>query len=174
MALYYFDTSALVKYYVTEPGSTWVIGLIDARDPDTGLPVHTVFLAGASVVEVSAALSILYRRGIISRRQRDDAYDRFLADLEERFAVVDIPLQDFYSAAELAQRHPLKAYDAVQLAVALRHSRTLAALHLTLTFVSGDDTLLTAAQAEGLPTDNPFDHVSSHDTPQQRPPTDSR
>jgi hypothetical protein len=24
MSLYYFDTSALVKYYVTEPRSTWV------------------------------------------------------------------------------------------------------------------------------------------------------
>jgi hypothetical protein len=119
MALYYFDTSALVKYYVTEPGSTWVTSLIDARDPDTALPVHTVFMAAASVTEVSAALSVLHRRGVISRRQRDDAYDHFLADLEERFAIVTMPLQDFYSAADLAQRHPLKAYDAVQLAVAL-------------------------------------------------------
>jgi predicted nucleic acid-binding protein len=174
MALYYFDTSALVKYYVTEPGSTWVMGLIDARDPDTGLPMHTVFLAGASVAEVSAALSILHRRGIISRRQRDDAYDHFLADLEERFAIVAMPLQDFYSAAELAQRHPLKAYDVVQLAVALRHSQALAAHDLALTFVSGDDTLLTAAQSEGLPTDNPFDHVSPHDIPQQPPRTDNK
>jgi hypothetical protein len=41
---------------------------------------------------------------------------------------------------------------------------------LTLTFVSGDDTLLVAAQAEGLPTDNPFDHVSPHDIPQAPTP----
>lgn len=165
MALYYFDTSALVKYYVTEPGSTWVTSLIDARDPDTKLPVHTVFVAGATVGEVSAALSVLHRRRVISRRQRDDAYDHFLADLEERFAIVAVPLNDFYSAAELAQRHPLKAYDAVQLAVALHHSQTLAAHQLTLTLVSGDEALLTAAQTEGLPTDNPFDHVSPEDTP---------
>jgi hypothetical protein len=32
-------------------------------------------------------------------------------------------------------------------------------------FVSGDDMLIKAAQAEGLLTDNPFDHVSPQDTP---------
>lgn len=171
MAFYYYlDTSALVKYYVAEPGSTWVIDLIDARNPDTGLPVHTMFIAGVSVAEVSAALSVLHCRGIISRRQRDDAYDHFIADLEKQFAIVAMPLQDFYSAAELSQRHPLKAYDAVQLAVALRQNQVLAAHNLTLTFVSGDDTLLVAAQAEGLPTDNPFDHVSPHDIPQAPAP----
>jgi predicted nucleic acid-binding protein len=35
MALYYCDTSALVKYYVTEPGSTWVRQLIEERDAET-------------------------------------------------------------------------------------------------------------------------------------------
>ncbi|HJW89028.1 MAG TPA: hypothetical protein VJ436_00155 [Anaerolineales bacterium] len=54
----------------------------------------------------------------------------------------------------------------MQLAVALRHSRALTAHELALTFVSGDSTLLVAAQAEGLATDNPFDHVSPPDSPQ--------
>jgi len=83
---------------------------------------------------------------------------------------VPVVTADFQMAAHLTQRHPLKAYDAVQLAVALRHSRALAARHLVLTFVSGDATLVTAAQSEGLPTDNPFDHVSPHDTPQSPAP----
>jgi transposase len=34
MAFYFFDTSAVVKYYVTEPGSAWVRQLIDAWEPD--------------------------------------------------------------------------------------------------------------------------------------------
>ncbi|MFQ5595320.1 MAG: hypothetical protein ACE5HA_14330 [Anaerolineae bacterium] len=54
----------------------------------------------------------------------------------------------------------------MQLAVALRHSRALAHQQLSLTFATGDNALLTAAQAEGLLTDNPFDHVSSQDTPE--------
>jgi len=36
---------------------------------------------------------------------------------------------------------------------------------LRLTFVSADDTQRAAAQAEGLLTENPFDHVSPLDTP---------
>jgi len=89
---------------------------------------------------------------------------RFLADIETRFVIVDMRLEDFYTAAELAQTHPLKAYDAVQLAVALRYAATLASSQILLTFVSGDRALLTAARAEGLVTDNPFDHVSPIDT----------
>jgi predicted nucleic acid-binding protein len=32
MSLYYFDASALVKYYVTKPGSAWTISLVNDRD----------------------------------------------------------------------------------------------------------------------------------------------
>jgi hypothetical protein len=59
----------------------------------------------------------------------------------------------------------LKAYDAVQLAVALRQTTNLTPFHIPLIFVSGDRTLLAAAQAERLLTDNPFDHAAPHDTP---------
>lgn len=34
MAAYFFDTSALVKRYVREPGSDWVRNLACARSPD--------------------------------------------------------------------------------------------------------------------------------------------
>jgi hypothetical protein len=47
-----------------------------------------------------------------------------------------------------------------------RLHRVERALRKQTNFVSGDKTLLTAAQAEGLLTDNPFDHVSPSDTPQ--------
>jgi len=51
------------------------------------------------------------------------------------------------------------------LAVALRQNRALTTVRQSLVFVSGDKTLLTAAKAEGLAIDNPFDHVSPQDTP---------
>jgi hypothetical protein len=38
MILHYFDASALVKYYVTEPGGTWVRQIIDAQDPEPADP----------------------------------------------------------------------------------------------------------------------------------------
>jgi hypothetical protein len=53
----------------------------------------------------------------------------------------------------------LKAYDAVQLAAGLALKGTLAEQDIPLVFVSGDDTLITAAQAEGLTADNPFWHT---------------
>lgn len=64
-----------------------------------------------------------------------------------------------YSAASLCARHPLKAYDAVQLAAGLALQGTLTARHIRLSFVSRDDALLTAARAEGLSVDNPLWHT---------------
>jgi len=59
----------------------------------------------------------------------------------------------------LLEHHPLRAYDAVQLASALQANDALQAANLpALTFLAADVQLLTAAQAEGLTTDNPNDH----------------
>lgn len=160
MAFYYFDTSALVKYYVTEPGSDWVRALIDERVTETHQPVHHIFVAEITRVEVAAGLAVIERMNRIKKSQRDREYRRFVSDLVHRYAIMPLTTVDFESAAALTQSYPLKAYDAVQLAVALARNRTLASSNLTLTFVSGDNTLLTAAQTEGLLTDNPFAHIS--------------
>ena len=165
MALYYLDASVLVKYYIREPGSAWVRGLINARLPDSGVPAHPIWISEASIVECAAAFAVLHRRGRISLKARDGAFRAFMRDIaSEVFYPLPVRTSDFQFAAHLTQRHPLKAYDAVQLAVALRYARILAAFGLPLIFVSGDAALLAAARAEGLPTDNPFDHVAPEDT----------
>jgi predicted nucleic acid-binding protein len=165
MNLYYFDASALVKHYVLEPGSTWVRTLIDRLDPQTGKRINTVLIAEVSLVEVAAALAVAERTGRIHRRHRDHGYDRFLDDADRLYGLLPTLSEDFYMAAELTQRHPLKAYDAVQLAVALRSKQVPARYELALTFVSGDAQLLAAAEAEGLIVDNPFEHILAADTP---------
>jgi len=170
MALYYVDASALVKYYILEPGSTWVRALINAADAQAKRPAHTVFMADLSAAEVAAAFAVLHRTRRIRRPVWESAFDQFMDDVSSRYQLVQAGRDDFFAAASLTREYPLKAYDAVQLAVALRHSRALAAHKLSLTFISGDDTLLAAAQAKGLPTDNPFAHVSPHDTPQAPAP----
>jgi hypothetical protein len=162
MAFYYFDASALVKYYVTEPGSTWVRQLIEERDPETGQTRHVILVAEITRVEVAAGLAVIERVGRIRRSERDREYRRFTSQLAHRYAIIPLTTGDLETAAELTQHHPLKAYDAIQLAVALR-SRQVLATH-QFTFVSSDNTLLTAARAEGLSTDNPFDHVVPEDT----------
>lgn len=62
-------------------------------------------------------------------------------------------------AGELLDRHPLRAYDAIQLASALRINEVLTTANLSSpTFLSADNKLLAVAAAEALPTDNPNDH----------------
>jgi predicted nucleic acid-binding protein len=122
-------------------------------------------MSEASIAECAAAFAILHRTQRISLKARDGAFRAFMRDIaSEVFHPLPVQTSDFQLAAYLTQRHPLKAYDAVQLAVALRYARILAAFRLHLIFVSGDAALLAAAQAEGLPTDNPFDHPALEDT----------
>jgi len=169
MPTYFFDASALVKYYILEPGSTWVRALVGVRTPGDGLPINPMLISDASITECAAAFAVLWRVNRISRSTRDGAYRAFMKHIAVgRLRTVSVSTADFQLAADLTQKHPLKAYDAVQLAVALRQKRALAIAQWSLIFVSGDKILLTAAQAEGLVTDNPFDHVSPQDTPRPR------
>jgi predicted nucleic acid-binding protein len=67
---------------------------------------------------------------------------------------LDQPLVEL--AGRLVSRHALRAYDAVQIASALRIQPSFSGSRLTsLTFLAADDRLLVAAKAEGLQTDNP-------------------
>ena len=161
---YYFDASALVKVYVREPGSAWVRSLLGVGG-EGEQPAQAILIAEASVAEVAAAFAVLYRTGRIRRKVWDGAFDQFMDDVHWRYQLIRTTQDDFFAAAALTCHYPLKAYDAVQLAVALRYARILAAFGFPLTFVSGDATLLAAAQAEGLPTENPFDHIAPEDMP---------
>ena len=163
MAVYYFDASALVKYYVPEPGSSWVRQLLDTRAPTYAQALHLTFVAEITRVEVAAGLAVIERIGRIRRVERRREYQRFTCHLTHRYAIIPVTTEDFVTAADLTQRHPLKAYDAVQLAIALRARVVIASYPFT--FVSGDGTLLTAARAEDLSTENPFDHVISEERP---------
>jgi predicted nucleic acid-binding protein len=62
--VYYLEPSALVKYYVTEPGSTWVRRVVDVEE-------NVLVSAEVTMAEVAAALGVIARMGRISRRQRD-------------------------------------------------------------------------------------------------------
>ena len=163
MAFFYFDVSALVKYYVTEPGSGWVRQLVEERDPETKRNSNVILIAEITRVEVAAGLGVIERVGRIKRSERNREYRRFISQLAHRYAIIPLTTADLETAADLTQDHPLKAYDAVQLAVALRYVRVLAAHKFA--FVSSDNALLIAAQAEGLSADNPFHHVAPDDTP---------
>ena len=117
MAAYFFDSSALVKRYVQEVGTTWVRGLTHHR---TG---NQILLAHITVVEVTSAVA--RRRGgkTISSAQASSFLSRFRKHVAGRYTILEITPGLLADATTLANRHELRAYDAVQLAAALELNR---------------------------------------------------
>jgi predicted nucleic acid-binding protein len=101
--------------------------------------------------------------GRISKRIRDRTFDRYMKTISVYFQLVPVTADLITLAAHLTQSYPLKGYDAVQVAAALRLQRTLGQ-DRALVFVAGDETVITAAQSEGLTVDNPFWHVEENET----------
>ncbi len=154
MSTYYFDSSALVKAYITEPGSEQVISLIDTQGPQG--QQHQILFAKIGIVEVVAAMAKRRRMRDISTEQQSLFIRAFLRDCQVRFATTGINDATIRLATDLTQRHPLRGYDAVHLATALLFNQNLLAVHLPpLVFVSADRTLNDAARTEGLPVITP-------------------
>ncbi|MBC8446495.1 MAG: type II toxin-antitoxin system VapC family toxin [Chloroflexi bacterium] len=100
------------------------------------------------------------RTGKLRKALGQAAYEAFHADIAAGvYQLLAVARPTIDEAAELAQAHPLKGYDAVHLATGLEAARQLANQEIVLVFVSGDEQMLHAAEAEGLTTDNPFLHV---------------
>lgn len=153
MAAYYADSSALVKRHVPEIGSAWFTSL---ADPSSG---NVVITARISLAEIYSALNRRVREASITPTD----YISIISDLNHLWStdyeIVELTQPVVDETRLLCERHPLRAYDAVQLASALHAQRILPSLGLSaLVFISADDRLLVAAQAEGLVTDNPNLH----------------
>lgn len=63
-------------------------------------------------------------------------------------------------AVRLTQTHRLRGYDSVQLATAMVTHESLLSVGLSgLVFVASDTDLVTAANREGLHSENPLQHI---------------
>jgi predicted nucleic acid-binding protein len=132
----YFDTSALIKLYVKEPGSEAVSTLVT----ETG----SVATAKVAFVEVHAGLARRRRAGDLSVA----GHARTCRQFEEQWRTyVRLDLRDdiLVQARELVQRHPLRSLDAIHLASALA---LRAALGQEVRFVAADGRLVKAAGLE--------------------------
>jgi uncharacterized protein len=77
-------------------------------------------------------------------------------DIPNRYELVALTEVMIEQAATLANKHGLRAYDAVQLAAALDTGRVVSQVEATeLILVSADLELNPAAAAEGLKVDDP-------------------
>ncbi len=153
MITYYLDASAIVKRYLREPGSQWVRDLLRA-------PLAPHFTSIELIpVEVICALTRAHRERRISAGQRERLIGIALAETRNEIGLLAVSQAVLDLAAELAKRHPLRAYGAIHLATAVdwAHDLTLIGLPAPI-FVTADANLLAAARAEGLVAEDPNEY----------------
>jgi predicted nucleic acid-binding protein len=141
LAVYYLETSALVKLYVREAGTQRMLRLV--ADPETPL-LAILSLARA---ELYSAVRRRERAGDIDGALVTQLLDRFEAHLKTRFMRQSVSDAVLDLACTLIDRHPLRAYDALQIAgcLTLRSAAPEPPI-----FVCADQQLLEVAETESL------------------------
>ena len=153
MTIYFLDSSAVVKRYVPEAGSVWVQGI---TDPVAGNLLYLTRITGAEVI---SAVTRRQKRGQITAIDAAAALTAFRRDFPPGYLIIEVTPSLVTQAMNLAERHGLRGYDAVQLAAALQLRDQCAASGLPAPlFIAADNELNAAAQAEGLLVDNPNNH----------------
>jgi uncharacterized protein len=153
VAVLFLDSSALVKRYVTEVGSAWVRSVSDSAAG------NRCWIASLTRVEVLAALHRRVRTRILSLNRARRLEAIFQSELGILLQSIPVGGGVLTAAMRLVATHPLRAYDAVQLATALSLQSQNAALGLAAPlFICADQNLTRAATAEGLRTDDPNLH----------------
>lgn len=147
MALYYLETSALVKLYVYEAGTDRLLGLTasDAR--------HQLAILSLAQVEFRSAIRGRQRRGEIPDHLADELIESFRRHAEGRFLIQTFSDSLFDVASALIDSYPLRAYDAVQLA-GYMVLRSISGSEEP-TFVCADKILVATARNEGYPVLDP-------------------
>jgi len=141
------DTSALVKIYISEPGSERMRAVVSQGDP-----------------KVASVLAFAEMHATFARRRREELL--LPAELEqirsgfgddwERLTQIPVGEAVLRLVPGLCERHPLRGADAVHLASAL----LLREEGLEVVFACSDRNLLEAAAVEGLVI---FDPASESD-----------
>jgi predicted nucleic acid-binding protein len=117
----YLDTALLVATLVHEQGTAVAHRFLQQVSDRPWLISHWVD------AELASALAIQRRRAVISQDELNAAWQRYRTLRQERLQVLALETVDFKSAARLchAESAPLRAGDALHLALCLRHRITL-------------------------------------------------
>ena len=147
MALYYLETSALVKLYVYELGTDQLVSLAASAAG------NRFAILSLAQVEFRAAIQRQQRGGEASVAEADLLIESFRQHAEGRFVIQPFTDSLLDVALALIDAYPLKGFDAVQLAGYLM-LRSISGADEPI-FVCADKTLLSAARSEGCPILNP-------------------
>lgn len=132
----YFDSSALVKLLINEPGRPWALACWS--------DASARFTSRLSYVEVRAALGAATRARRLSDSALLIARDEF-EQLWRRVEITEAAPFLVNDAADLAERHGLRGYDSVHLASAIE-VRDSEPIHM----LTWDRDLADAAYASGV------------------------
>jgi predicted nucleic acid-binding protein len=135
--IYFLDTSALVKRYVSEAGSDQVRRLLRRN--------VKIAVARITEAEAYAAIARAVRMNVLTEDDRDRAFEQIAGDVAAA-RVVEIRRNVVSEVRDLVLRWPLRGYDAIQLSCALR----LQTEKLAVAFWCADDGLAAAARGEGM------------------------
>jgi len=150
---YFLDSSALLKRYVPEVGTAWIQSITNAQNQNLLIVAHITW------VEICSAVARRQREGNISGIQANQVLAAFRAHWNTQYFIVTIDNTVIDLAGQLVNQHPLRAYDAVQLAAALSLQGQLSPPNIAFfTFLTADTRLLAIAQAENLLADDPNLH----------------
>jgi predicted nucleic acid-binding protein len=141
LALYYLETSALVKLYVYETGTDRLLGLTasDAK--------HRFAILSLAQIEFRAAIRRRQRGGEIPDPAANELIESFSRHVEGKFLIQSFSDSLVDVASALIDSYPLRGHDAAQLAGYLV-LRSLSGNEEPI-FVCSDKVLLAAARNEG-------------------------
>jgi predicted nucleic acid-binding protein len=149
VTIFFADTSAVAKRYVTEIGSAWVRSWIE---PGLG---HLVVISDLTKVEMVSMLVRRRREGAITGGDFTLLQNAFLLHVDTQYLAISIQQEVLARARHLLDVHTLRSLDAIQLACALKIAGLF---NQPVTVATADQNLLAAARAEGLAAEDPNLH----------------
>ncbi|MBI2336937.1 MAG: type II toxin-antitoxin system VapC family toxin [Deltaproteobacteria bacterium] len=141
MATYYFDTSVLVKRYISESGSVEV---------DRLFREGSIFTSVLTYAEIFSTFYRLHREGFLDAKQLKTQVLAFERDWQA-IHVLELTFDVLTLIPELFKRYALRGADGVHLATAL----FLEEKEIEMKFIASDLRLIQAAKQSGLRIINP-------------------
>jgi uncharacterized protein len=149
MSIFFLDSSALVKRYVPETGTNWILSLSSTTSG------NNIFISQITPVELISALARQYHDKEIKLPIFQAFRQLLMLHTQNQYQVLTLSNSIVLKAFDLHETHRLRAYDSIQLATAIELQARLSTGGRTLDFISADVRLLQAASSGGLSTDNP-------------------
>ena len=140
MAIYYFDTSSLVKLHLREDGSDAIVGLVE------NLGWRRIAILEITLLEARSTVRRHERAGNISGRAANQILERIYEDAVSSYIVKPFDASVIEEAARILDIHSLKTWTRFSFAGCLIIGRSTLE---PLTFVSADTRLINAAVLKG-------------------------